>query len=280
VVFNNSMAGVINFMSRPSKPFTAVVLAGDRGSEDPVAEAAGVSCKALTPVGGRPMVLRVLDTLEAAREIEGVVLCGPEKSAVDQEKGLRLRVDSGKVRWLESETTPSSSTYHAMQSLSESTPVLVTTADHALLTAEMVDYFCSGARKRDKDVVVGLALHELVTATYPETKRTAIQLADGSYCSCNLFGFLTPEARSVAHFWRKVESQRKKTLRVIAGFGWFNLLLYLLKRPSLEEGLGRISRRLRLRAGAVIMPFPEAAVDVDTVNDWKLVESIVANRTG
>ena len=267
-------------MSRPSKSFTAVVLAGDRGSEDPVAEAAGVSCKALTPVGGRPMVLRVLDTLEAAREIEGVVLCGPEKSAVDQEKGLRLRVDSGKVRWLESETTPSSSTYHAMQSLSESTPVLVTTADHALLTAEMGDYFCSGARKSDKDLVVGLALHELVTATYPETKRTAIQLADGSYCSCNLFGFLTPEARSAAYFWRKVESQRKKTLRVISGFGWLNLLLYLLKRPSLEEGLGRISRRLGLRAGAVIMPFPEAAVDVDTVNDWKLVESIVANRTG
>jgi len=166
-----------------------------------------------------------------------------------------------------------------MQFLSDSTPVLVTTADHALLTAEMVDYFCSAARKNGKDVVVGLALHELVTTKYPETKRTAIQLADGSYCSCNLFGFLTPEARSAAHFWRKVESQRKKTLRVIAGFGWLNLLRYLLKRPSLEEGLDRISQRLGLRAGAVVMPFPEAAVDVDTVNDWKLVESIVANRT-
>ena len=27
------------------------------------------------------------------------------------------------------------------------------------------------------------------------------------------------------------------------------------------------------------MPFPDAAVDVDTVSDWKLVESILANRT-
>jgi hypothetical protein len=27
------------------------------------------------------------------------------------------------------------------------------------------------------------------------------------------------------------------------------------------------------------MPFPEAAVDVDTVSDWELVESIVANET-
>ena len=267
-------------MTNEERPFTAVVLAGDRKPGDPVAEAAGVSCKSLIPVGGRPMVLRVLDALEEAREVESVILCGPHRAAIGEEEELHARIASGKVKWVESQATPSSSTYHAMQSLPDSTPVLVTTADHALLTAEVVDYFCSGARGSGKDVVVGLALHELVTAKYPETKRTAIPLRDGSYCSCNLFGFLTPEARSAAHFWRKVESQRKKTLRVIAGFGWLNLLLYLLKRPSLEEGLGRISQRLGLRAGAVVMPFPEAAVDVDTVSDWKLVESIVANQTG
>ena len=266
-------------MTNEERPFTAVVLAGDRKPGDPVAEAAGVNCKSLIPVGGRPMVLRVLDALEEAREIESVILCGPHRAAIGEEE-LHARIASGKVKWVESQATPSSSTYHAVQSLPDSTPVLVTTADHALLTAEMVDYFCSGARGSGKDVVVGLALHELVTTKYPETKRTAISLADGSYCSCNLFGFLTPEARSAAHFWRKVESQRKKTLRVIAGFGWLNLLRYLLKRPSLEEGLVRISQRLGLRAGAVVMPFPEAAVDVDIVSDWKLVESIVAHRTG
>ena len=267
-------------MTNEERPFTAVVLAGDRKPGDPVAEAAGVSCKSLIPVGGRPMVLRVLDALEEAREVESVILCGPHRAAIGEEEELHARIASGKVKWVESQATPSSSTYHAMQSLPDSTPVLVTTADHALLTAEMVDYFCSGARGSGKDVVVGLALHELVTAKYPETKRTAIPLADGSYCSCNLFGFLTFEARSAAHFWRKVESQRKKTLRVIAGFGWLNLLLYLLKRPSLEEGLKRISHRIGLRAGAVILPFPEAAVDVDSFSDWKLVESIVANQTG
>jgi len=90
---------------------------------------------------------------------------------------------------------------------------------------------------------------------------------------------LTPQGRSAANFWRKVESQRKKTLRVIAGLGWLNLLLYLLKRPSLAEGLERISKRIGLRAGAIILPFPEAAVDVDTLSDWKMVESIVAERT-
>ena len=266
-------------MNRPIGTFAAVVLAGDRSSEDPVARAAGVSSKSLTPVGGRPMVLRVLDALEAAREIKEIVICGPSEAAVEQDKELRLRIGSGMVRWMASQATPSSSTHHAMQSLPSTTPVLVTTADHALLTAEMVDYFCSEARQSNKDVVVGLALHESVTAAYPETKRTAIPLGDASYCSCNLFAFLTPEARRAAQFWRKVESQRKKTLRLIAGFGWINLLLYVLKRPTLAQGLERISQRIGLRAGAVLLPFPEAAVDVDTLSDWELVESIVAGHT-
>ena len=265
-------------MSRPTVPYTAVVLAGVRSSGDPVARATGVSNKALTPVGGRPMVLRVLDALEAAGEIEGIVLCGPDKCAVQQDKELPVRIGAGKITWLESQATPSSSAYNAMQSLPDNIPVLVTTADHALLTAEMADYFCSEARQSNKDVVVGLALYESVTAKYPETRRTAIPLADGSYCSCNLFAFLTPEARSAALFWRKVESRRKKALRVIAGFGWRNVLHYLLKRPTLAEGLERISQRIGLKAGAVLMPFPEAAVDVDTLSDWKLVESILAGH--
>ncbi len=259
--------------------FTAVVLAGDRGSGDPVAEAAGVCCKSLTPVGGTPMVLRVLDALTAAAEIDTIVLCGPRQSAVDQDEELRNRIRSGKVRWVEQQATPSSSTYQTLELLPTSTPVLVTTADHALLTAEMVDYFCSQARSTGGEIVVGLASDELVRRAYPETKRTTLRLRDGAYCSCNLFAFLSPRARAMADFWRKVEAQRKKTLRVISVFGWMAVLLYVLRQVSLDEGLKRISRRMGLKAGAVVMPFPEAAVDVDTAEDWKLVESIVAGRT-
>jgi len=266
-------------MNEPPKVFTAVVLAGDRQPGDPVAEAAGVSCKALTPVGGRPMVLRVLDALEAAQEIGPVVLCGPPRAAIDQEEELRARIDSVRVRWVESKATPSTSTFQVLKSLPDDILVLVTTADHALLSGRMVDYFCSKARSSGCDLVVGLASHQAITEAYPHTRRTAIHLRDDAYCSCNLFAFLTSQSRDVAHFWRRVESQRKKTLRLISAFGWLAVLSYLLRRPSLEEGLKRVSRRLGLSAGAIVMPFPEAAIDVDTVSDWELVESIVANET-
>jgi hypothetical protein len=57
--------------------------------------------------------------------------------------------------------------------------------------------------------------------------------------------------------------------------GWSAVLDYALGRLTLERALARISRRLGLRAAPVILPFPEAAVDVDSVEDLQLVRAIV-----
>ena len=265
-------------MTNSHPKFSAVVLAADRGPDDPVAKAAGVRCKSLTPVGGKPMVFRVLDALTASQVVSTYILCGPPKSVVDQEPELRTLIASGRVQWFENQATPSSSAFHVLQTLPDESPVLLTTADHALLSARIVDFFCSEAEATDCDVVAGVARHEAVTAAYPQTRRTATRLEDGAYCGCNLFAFLTPRARLAADFWRRVENQRKNPLRVIRVLGWSAILRYLMGRLSLNEALGRISRRLGFKAGAVILPCPEAAIDVDSVGDWQLVENIVSSR--
>ena len=265
-------------MTNPEPKFTAVVLAADRGPDDPVAKATGVRCKSLTPVGGKPMVFRVLDALTASRTVDAYILSGPPKSIMDQEPDLGTLVSSGRIKWFENQASPSSSAFHVLQSLPNETPVLLTTADHAMLSARIVDYFCSEAQASRCDVVAGVARHEMVTAAYPKTRRTATRLEDGAYCGCNLFAFLTPRARLAADFWRRVENQRKNPLRVIRILGWIAVSRYLMGRLSLAEALDRISRRLGFKAGAVILPYPEAAVDVDSIDDLRLVENIVSNR--
>lgn len=265
-------------MEKTLKAFTGVVLAADRGNNDPVARAAGVPCKSFVPVGGMPMVLRVLNALNEAGEIDSLFVCGPSQALVAQETELHRRITTNEIRWIRNQATPSSSVYHILNSLPHDNPVLITTSDHALLRAEIVDYFCSKARATDCDVVVGLTSYEQVMRRYPETGRTAVKLRDGSFCSCNLFAFLTHKARRAAEFWQKVESNRKKPLRIIRAIGWTVMLRYMLRKPSLTQGLSRISRRMNLKAGAVILPFPEAAIDVDKTSDWELVEDIAAGR--
>lgn len=266
-------------MEKSPTPFSAVILAADRSAGDPVAAAAGVPGKSLVPIGGKPMVLRVLDALAESQQVGYRLLCGPPADALGQLPELQARIDNVNLGWIQNQATPSTSAVYALQTLADKFPVLVTTADHALLNAQIVDYFCSRARTSGCDVVVGLAAHALVKGAYPQTRRTATKWRDGAFCSCNLFAFLTPQARVAAEFWRKVEHERKKPLRLIRSLGWIMVLRYLLKQLTLTAGLESISRRLGIKAGAVILPFAEAAVDVDTIEDWKLVQAIVAEQS-
>lgn len=255
-------------------PMTAIVLAGDRRVPDPVAQAAGVPAKALAPVGGVPMVLRVLTALAETQGIGERVLSGPAWSAVESCGDLRDVISTGHVRWLEPGVTPSASASAAMQTVPESQPVLVTTADHALLSAEILEYLCSKARARPCDVVVGLASYDLVARAHPDTRRTVVRLRGGGVCGCNLYVFLTARGRALAGFWREVERQRKNPLGLIGTLGWGSVLTYLLGRLSLGDGLARLSSRLQISIEAVMLPFPEAALDVDKVGDWELAQRL------
>ena len=90
---------------------------------------------------------------------------------------------------------------------------------------------------------------------------------------------MTFGARAAADYWRKVEQQRKKSFRVISILGFMAVLRYFMGQLTLTECLQRLSKRLSITAGAVIMPFPEAAVDVDKVSDLRLAETILAQRS-
>jgi len=256
--------------------FAAVVLAADRGRNDPVAAAAGVAAKCLTPIAGTPMVMRVVRALRHSGRIDDILLCGPDARTVEGSPDLQGLIESGNVRWIEPRATPCTSAAAALAAIPSGTPVLVTTGDHALLEPEMVRHFLEGALSRGGDLSVALAPHELVQRTYPRTRRTVLKFSDGRFCGCNLFAFLTPHGREMVKIWKQVEDDRKKPIRVIGLVGWGAVARYALGMLSLAQGVRKISRQTGIDAGVVTMPFAEAAIDVDSVADLDLVRAIVA----
>jgi molybdopterin-guanine dinucleotide biosynthesis protein A len=263
-----------------SHPMTAVVLAGDRTKRDALINHSNVGCKALIDVNGIPMVRRVLNALQQSRAVSRIVLAGPEADEVAMDKPLSELVASDKISWRAPQASPSASAFHAMQSLEPDTPVLLTTTDHPLLTREIVDAFTRQSLVDDIDVTVGLAPHGLITEVYPGIKKTVFRFSDGDFCGCNLFAFLTPEGRQAASFWRKIEQQRKKPLALIGLLGWWMVLRYRLGMLSLEEALAKLGKRLGLRMRAVILPYANAAIDVDSIADLALVNGFLADHRG
>lgn len=258
--------------------FTAVVLAGERGPDDPLVKITGACCKAMIEIDGTPMILRVLQALETATRVNACLVSGPEKDQLAAIPALDRLVASQAIEWSAPAQTPSTSAHEAMQSIPSGQPILVTTADHPLLSPAIIDEFCGRSLDRDLDIAVGLAPYGLVRAAWPGMKKTVLHFSDNDYCGTNLFAFLTDRGRQLADYWRRVESQRKNPLRIIRILGWGAVIRYLLGRLTLENALQLLSHRLDLRIGAVILEQADAAVDVDSIADHKIVQDKLANR--
>lgn len=242
--------------------FQALVLAGSRGPHDPVAAYAGVTHKALIPLGGRTLIARVVDALAEA---------GATRIAVSANDPAITAGLTG-VEPIAAEAGPSLSVRAAVERLG--TPLLVTTADHALLRPEWVRRFLEDV-PAGTDVAALLARRDVVEAAAPATRRTYLKFRDGEWSGCNLFLLAGDRALAAVDLWRRVEVHRKQPWRIAALLGPDILLGYALGRLTLAEAVARLGRKAGATARAVATPYGLAAVDVDKPADLDLVRRIV-----
>ncbi|MFO1289852.1 MAG: nucleotidyltransferase family protein [Nitrosomonas sp.] len=258
--------------------YAALVLAADRTANDPIALKAQVPCKAFAPIDGKPMIIRVLDTLIASPTVKSITLCGPPQALLPECPELNERILHGQIGWITNQNSPSLSAAKGLEQLDPDIPVLLTTADHALLTPEIVEYFLKSASDNEYDATVGAINYEIIHAAFPESKRTVIRLQDGKYCGCNLFAF-KPRGRLLVSYWQKVEAQRKRPWKLISQtIGWQAVFKYLLGFLTLNQALSHIEKQIGLSVKIATLPFPEAGVDVDTVSDLMFVEALLKKK--
>jgi GTP:adenosylcobinamide-phosphate guanylyltransferase len=252
-----------------SPQYTALVLAGTRPGGDPLAEYAGVSHKALIDVGGEPMLARVLRALAAVPAVGRIVV------AIDRPQVLAELPACGKpVTTLPAASGPSASAAAALER--EGLPLLVTTADHALLQPEWVSEFLANG-DRAADALLALARRESVMTAAPQTQRTWLSFSDGDYSGCNLFLLRTPAAAGVVRLWQQLEAERKRPLSLLRKLGPQYVLRYRLgwlSLPQALERLGVLAGGARIRP--VVLSDGRAAIDVDKPADLELVRHLLA----
>ena len=273
-LYNASVSDLPAAQKTPT-PITAFVLAGRRGPIDALAQAAGESHKACIPVAGVPMLTRVVRSLGAVSWIQKIVVSGDDSTV------LKNFQKAPAIEFHASRHSPAASVVDYAVSHQGNGPLLVTTADHALLSPRMLEYFFSAAEQTeaDADVVIGVVAASLFRSYYPASRRTFITLKDESFCGTNLFLLRPPQAANAVRFWERAGQFRKRPWRLVSEFGFVNLLRFLLRRLDRQTAIEQASRVLQAQVGIVEMPFAEAAIDVDTRADLVTVEDILAKRT-
>lgn len=257
----------------------AIVLAASRGAGDPMATAFAARHKCLIEVAGEAMIARVVEALSAAPEIGDLYISIERPELLREAPAFRRFRDRSSIRLVTSGENPAASVERAIGE-GVRFPCLVTTADHALLTPDMIGHFLRRSEACGASVTAALAPSELIERFCPAGARTYLRFAGGRYSGCNLYWLGDEAALAAVRLWARADRERKVPWRLMRAFGPGALFAYLTGRLSLEAAMARASRVLGVEAQAVVMPFGEAAIDVDKPADLALAETILAQRAG
>jgi GTP:adenosylcobinamide-phosphate guanylyltransferase len=249
---------------------TALLLAGRRPGVDAFAAANGTTLKALIPVAGRPMLARVVETLLASPEIGRILILTQDVDALrdatpTDDRVSFVRSGSGIARSIAAVAGGSDAPW----------PLFVTTADHALLTPEIVAEFLGGVRG---DASVAVVERSVVEARFPKTKRTWLRFRGGAWTGANLFAFDGERARAVIEAWSAIEQDRKKGWKLVARFGIPLLLRALTRTITIQAAAARAGRSLGAAVTVVALGDARAAVDVDKPSDLALATAVLEGR--
>lgn len=260
--------------------WTAILLAGQRPGVDALARAFGGVAKAEVPVLGRPMIAYVVETLLASPSIGDIVVLTQDPEGLRSEDFQTLRANP-RVRMAEGGAGISASIDAIAGSGTAPFPILVTTADHPLLTAGIVEGFLAGAAgAAGADLAVGMVESRALLAAFPDSKRTWLRFSDGAWSGANLFALGSDRVRPALALWRRAEADRKQAVRLFLHFGPMLALRAITRTIGLADAIARVGRKMGMNARLVPLPQPEAAIDVDKLSDHRQVEAILAARQG
>lgn len=258
------------------RPLRLVVLAGHGltpAAVDALAERFGEKHRCLIPLAGRPLIAHVLQTAAQHPRVASLAVC-VEREAFDPVWDVLTRLPGrGSVALVEAREDIAASVRAAAADWDG--PLLVTTADHALLSPESIDAMADALE--GCDVTFALARREAVEAAHPSALRSYLSLRDGAFATCDLYGMAHTRFVGAVDVFRGARIGGRESARVRRAIGFIGLALMKLGVETLSGAVVRASRRMGLRVRAVILPDGTQAIDVDNDRSYAIVRDLLGD---
>jgi molybdopterin-guanine dinucleotide biosynthesis protein A len=249
-----------------------VILTGKRTVHNQFLKFAGVDNKALIDIDGKAMIQHVIDALNESRYVENIYLVAPEEfegMSFDSKKPVRV-VPCG--------DTAVESLLKAIYGSGEAEKVVITTCDNPLFRGFMLDEFIQKCLTTDADFCYSVGKESVISASYPEVKRTYVQGKDDGYtganvCFVNKAGFSVDE-----EMLAKIDSYRKTPWKYVRLIGKRPLVKFAFRRITLADVEKRASKAIGCRFKIIPMSFPVCGIDVDKPSDLVLVRKLMQGK--
>ncbi|MDJ0625343.1 MAG: nucleotidyltransferase family protein [Candidatus Caenarcaniphilales bacterium] len=258
-----------------------IILAGKR-QDDPLSEHFQVENKAFIELKGKCLIDWVLNS------IEGTQLSEPYLSISEFQKELfekKIQNHSYKFILNNSNESPVLSCIKALDLIDEEKSLFITTADNPLLTPQIIKYFLDNCEKENADLIIGVVngqdrFNTNQVDNFSKLKRTWHKVNKSLWLSgANLFYWSKKSLpNSLKQILIKLETQRKSPLAfssTVAKIDFIFLLKYFFQLSSLKECERALSKTIGIQVKLLILPFPEACIDVDKISDYELAKTLL-----
>jgi len=269
-------------MDKATVQYSGLVMAARRpGILDPLAKAAGVSHKCMVPVHGKPMLERVVSAMLDSGRCKHIYISIDQPEVMLTSKRLSDWLTNGQVTTVDAGNNLSDSVLAAATSIPDQNwPVLISTADNALHTPDIVRDFIDGAEARATDVALGITREEVVIATLPDAVKAFHRVKDGGFSSCNLYALRNRKALKTVEVFRGGGQFGKRHWRIFKAFGLVSFIMYKFRLITIEGIVRRVGKGFNVSVAPVFLPYDFGPIDVDDQNSFDLTEKLLRQREG
>ena len=258
---------------------TALILAASRlGPQDVVAQSQNVSHKCLITLDGMIMLERVVGEVIRAKDIDRIFISIEKEELIDSVPALKEMREKGEIQFVQSRENLFLSIMGAAEDINSPFPLIITTADNALHTTEMVDHFCNEIFTINPDAAIAMTPASVILEAYPEGKRAFHNLKDGGWSSCNLYALMTEKALAATKAFEGGGQFGKNPQRILKAFGFIFMVFYKYKLATSVTMGKLLSRRWGINLKLIRLPYADAPIDVDNPGDVILTEKILKAR--
>ncbi len=258
---------------------TGLVMAGKRsGMLDPLAANAGVAQKAVVPVNGIPMVERVVKQVADCPDVGAIRIVAHEPDEIAALPTIAGLIAEGRLSFAEGKFNIVESVFAGAEGADF--PLLVTTADNCLVTAEGYSEFIRKCTAAKAEAAAGLARKEDVMAADPVGQKRFYEFRDGAFSNCNMYLIASPQALQAAEIMRSGGQFVKFPSRIIKAFGVMNLIRFRLGNGSKEKLFEKVSKRFGFKLALIELSDGHYAIDVDNQRTFDVTERILKRREG
>jgi molybdopterin-guanine dinucleotide biosynthesis protein A len=224
--------------------------------------------KAFYKIKDKYMIEYVVNTLRKSDMIRRIAVVGPKD---------KLQPVIGETVDYIVEGTDSivSNVLLALENFPGESEILIVTSDIPMITREAIEDFIQRCRAKNADLCYSIVDKKVNDLKYPGIRRTYARLWEGRFTGGNVFYFNPVIKDKCKDFVEKMLEYRKSPTKMagVLGFGFLlRLALGILTINAIQR---KCEALLKIKAAAIISPYPEIGNDVDRLSDLEFIEKYI-----